>query len=306
MELYKKHRPMTFAEVAGQPMAVDTLTGMIARRDVPHAFLFTGPSGCGKTTLARIMAKNIGCVGFDLQELNCAQIRGIDAIREIDDAAHSNPMYGRCRVWIIDEAHQLTKDAQSGSLKLLEDPPKTAYFFLCTNEPKKLLETIRTRCTEVTVVSLSLETLISIVEETALKESIELEANVNIAIAKTAEGSARKALVLLEQIRDMKTTDERLASIGCGTQKDTDAIEIARALMQKKPWKDVAEILRRVPDVKKDPEGLRHLVLGYAGAVILNGKVDPRAIAMIDEFGRGFYDSKWAGFVAACYAVTNG
>src|SRR5688572_25883760 len=141
MELYKKFRPKTLKGVVGQEGAVSSLQSMIDKGRLPHTILFSGPSGCGKTTIARILKGILECSDLDFFEINCADFKGIDMVRDIRRYVGIPPLHGKSRVWLIDEAHQLTKDAQNAFLKLLEDTPKHAYFMLATTDPQKLLPT---------------------------------------------------------------------------------------------------------------------------------------------------------------------
>ena len=141
-----KYRPKRLADFLGNTETVQALRALMEREEMPHTILFTGPSGTGKTTLARIVARRLQCSEHDLQELNTADFRGIDTIRDVVRNMALCPMSGSCRVWILDEVHQLSKDAQHALLKALEDTPKHVYFLLATTDPAKLLPTIRTRC----------------------------------------------------------------------------------------------------------------------------------------------------------------
>ena len=132
MELYKKHRPSYLEDVFGQPEAVKVLGSMIEKDDLPHSILFTGPSGVGKTTLARILKEELECHANDFKEINCADFRGIDTIRDIRNNMNRQSLMGGPLIWLIDEAHKLTNDAQTAFLKMLEDTPKHVYFFLAT------------------------------------------------------------------------------------------------------------------------------------------------------------------------------
>ena len=136
-ELYRKYRPTSFKQVVGQEEAIRTLTELGKRKAIPHAILFTGPSGVGKTTLARILQRKLKCVGNDFVEMNAANDRGVGIIRSIQNKVGLAPMLGSCRIWLMDEAHQLTSDAQSAFLKLLEDTPSHVYFMLATTDPQK-------------------------------------------------------------------------------------------------------------------------------------------------------------------------
>ena len=123
-ELYKKYRPKSFDRVNGQEAAIKSLSTFVEKGKIPHAILFTGPSGSGKTTLARIITKHLECGFSDFQELNCADLTGIEEVRKIRQRMNYACMGGKSRVWIIDEAHKLSNAAQNAFLKMLEDTPK--------------------------------------------------------------------------------------------------------------------------------------------------------------------------------------
>lgn len=299
-ELYRKHRPTTFKAVIGQQRAVSMLKEMVTNDRVPHALLFVGGSGCGKTTLARIIKEKMECSDNDFVEVNCADFRGIDMVREIRNRMGLSPIGGKCRMWLIDECHQLSKDAQNALLKMLEDTPAHVYFMLATTDPQKLLTTIRTRCTEVKLVELKAADMTALLQTTAEKEGKTLSEEVLARLVEYACGSARKALVLLNQVINIEGDEAQLDAIASSDSK-TKAIELARALLQKAPWAEVAAILK---DLDEEPESLRRMVLSYASNVLLGGgKAAPRAFLLCDVFQHHFYDSGKPGLVTACYAV---
>lgn len=305
-ELYKKYRPKSFKTVVGQSNVLKSLEKMIEQKKVPHTLLFSGASGCGKTTLARIVAKELGCGKHDLEELNCADFRGIDVVRDIRKSMPQAPLSGSCRVWIIDESHKLSSDAQNAFLKILEDTPDHVYFMLATTDPQKLIDTIRTRCTEITVKPLNDTEITKLVKAICKKEGVEtVTENVLDIIAKNSEGSARKALVLLHQVIGLATEDEMVESIESATVAKKSE-HLAKALLNTRSrWQDIAKILK--DGDLDDPEKIRWMVLGYAKSVMLNGgKASARAFIIIDMFKDPFYDSKVAGLVHACYAVVAG
>ena len=300
MELYKKHRPNKLQKVIGQDDSTNILHTFVKKRKVPHALLFSGPSGCGKTTLARIMRKELKCGKNDFNELDCADFRGIEMVRSIRSRLMQAPIDGECRVWLIDECHKLTTDAQDAFLKILEDTPKHVYFMLATTDPQKLKRTIRTRCTEVSVKPLASNDLNKLLLGVCKKEGVEIPKKVIKKIIDYCEGSARKALVFLNQIIDL--ADKDMEDAIKESTMETQAILIARALLNPSTrWPKMASILKE--NQKEDPEGIRWMVLGYAKTVMLSGKLSAQCYLILDSFRDHFYDSKFAGLIAACYEV---
>jgi len=298
-ELYKEFRPASFKHVIGQPEAVKILQGFLDDGSMPHALLFTGPSGCGKTTLARILQKELECSDQDFDEKNAANFRGIDTVREIAQRMHLHPIGGKVRIYLIDECHQLTKDAQNMLLKMLEDTPKHVYFMLATTDPVKVLPTINTRCTEIRVKPMKPDALREVLVDIADVVRFDLSKDVCDKLIEHSEASARKALVLLNAILSIKDRAEQMKSIEDNDHRAA-AIQIARLLMNPKtPWSEVAALIKTCDE---EPEAIRRLVLGYASSILLNSS-NERAFFLMDVFSRNFYDSGRAGLVLACYAV---
>lgn len=301
MELYKQYRPKTFDEVVGQVTAVGMLSTMLDRGNLPQALLFTGPSGCGKTTLARILANDprLGCTDMDRSEINSSSYRGVDGVRELQRLSELRPI-GKSRVWILDEVHKLTSDAQHAALKMLEDTPKGTYFFLCTTNPEKLIKPIRTRCADVVLPALGKQELAELASRIA--KSIKLDiSQVCDELVDAASGSARALLVMLDRLRNVEV--ERWPElIKSGGADSPQVIDLCRALFKKDLWKKVATILR---GVEEDPESVRWAVLGYASAVLMKSD-NAHAYAMIRSFSEPFYETKKAGLVASCYEVISG
>jgi len=223
-------------------------------------------------------------------------------VRNIRREMNLAPIAGPVRVYLIDECHKLTGDAQNAFLKILEDTPKHVYFFLATTDPQKLLKTVKTRCTEFNLKELTPRGIKELIGKVAKKEKVKVSEDVTDKIINVCEGSARKVLVLLNQVIGLKDEDEQLDALGSSDSQE-QAINIARALINKKTtWTEMKGILS---DVKEDPEGLRYMILGYASSVLLKSQND-RAYEIINCFSSNFYDSKRAGLIAACYEVITG
>jgi DNA polymerase III gamma/tau subunit len=306
LELYRKYRPKCLDEVLGQPEAVKQLADWLENGRMPHTTLFSGSSGCGKTTLARIAARWLLDSPLkrnpDFESVNAAEARGIDKIREVQDRMGMSPLGGKCRVWIFDECHRLTGDSQSALLETLEDTPDNVYFMLCTTDPNKLLLAIRTRCSHLTVATLSSKTMKQLVQSVTEKENIEIELDTLDALIECAEGSARKALVILNQIRGLPPKEHLAAVQKADTKKK--AFDIASALIwKKKKWPEIAAMIDALED--DNWEGIRHLILTCAGNELLKEK-DPsgsKAFAILEIFRSHWYDSKRAGLIHACADV---
>jgi DNA polymerase-3 subunit gamma/tau len=300
-----KYRPSGLKAVVGQSEACKVLRGFMKAAKVPHTLLLTGPSGCGKTTLARIVAEFLtGGIPSNLFEINSANFRGIETVRDVSSKVGLRAFGGKARVWIIDECHQMTKDAQNALLKVLEDTPGHVYFMLLTTDSAKLLPTIKTRCTEVRVKGLSDKDMKALLEGVCESEEEEVEESVLDRIIEVAEGSARKALKILEAAVVVEGEEPRLESVYANDSR-RQAIDLARALIAPRArWADVAVVLRGLDE---DPEGLRKMVLAYCASVLLGGgKLAPRASLIIEEFRDNFYDGGRAALVSACWRVCGG
>ena len=199
--LYRKYRPQEWDEVIGQEHVVRTLTNALKLGRVSHAYLFAGPRGTGKTTIARILAKSLGCSNLDLIEIDAASNRGIDEIRELRDGIKFAPTAGKYKVFIIDEVHQLTKEAFNALLKTLEEPPAHAIFVLATTEAHKVPETILSRVQSFPFRKLAVPEIIKKLEKIVEMEKIKIEPDALRLIATFAGGSYRDAESTLEQLR---------------------------------------------------------------------------------------------------------
>jgi DNA polymerase-3 subunit gamma/tau len=221
LPLALKYRPATFADVISQDHVTRTLSNALERGRTAHAYLFAGPRGSGKTTTARLLARALNCDrgvtgepcgecdncvaiasgrSLDVIEIDAASNRGIDDIKELREAVKYAPAQGRYKVYIVDEVHQLSKDAFNALLKTLEEPPRGVVFVLATTEPHKILATILSRCQRFDFRPIPLEAIRARLSSIAEREGFELDERAEFAIAKKADGSLRDALSLLDQV----------------------------------------------------------------------------------------------------------
>lgn len=302
MSLYHRYRPTTFDEVTGNEDLIASLKGTLLQEDPPHAILFSGPTGCGKTTLSRIVASELGCKGSDFQELDSASYRGIDDIREIRKQSMYMPVEGKCRVWLLDECHKLSNDAMNALLKALEDTPPHVFYILATTDPQKLLPTIRGRCAKFNVSLLNENQLYRLLRKVCRSEEVSIEKEILEQIAQDSEGHPRNALQILEQVMSVDP-EKRLAVAKKTAEKQSQTIELCRALIGGAPWKKVAGILSGLKD--EDPESIRRAILGYCNSILLKGE-DAQAGKVMEQMLEPLYNTGWPGLTFACYAIVCG
>ena len=218
--LYRKFRPSLFEDVKGQEHIVKTLKNQIKANRIGHAYLFTGTRGTGKTTVAKIFAKTVNCesptengpcgecrtckaiaagASMNVIEIDAASNNGVDNIREIVDEVSYSPAEGKYKVYIIDEVHMLSIGAFNALLKTLEEPPSYVIFILATTEVHKLPITILSRCQRYDFKRISIDTITGRMQELTCAEGVQVEEKALRYIAKTADGSMRDALSLLDQ-----------------------------------------------------------------------------------------------------------
>ncbi|HEY1884338.1 MAG TPA: DNA polymerase III subunit gamma/tau [Candidatus Cybelea sp.] len=221
MSLYRTWRPRTFADLVGQDSVVRTLTSAIDSGKLAHAYLFSGPRGSGKTSAAKILARCINCEAgptptpdntcdnclailagnaLDVLEIDAASNRGIDEIRTLREAVKFAPATMRMKIYIVDEAHMLTKEGANAFLRTLEEPPPHAVFILATTEPERLPVTILSRCQRYTFRRISVPVMIERMREISTAENIPIDDEALAAIAYRADGGLRDALTMLEQL----------------------------------------------------------------------------------------------------------
>jgi DNA polymerase III subunit gamma/tau len=220
--LYRRHRPGCFDEVVGQQHVVRTLRNAVEQGKVHHAYLFVGSRGTGKTSMAKILARSLNCerggptvtpcgecescvtiaagTSIDVIEMDAASNRSVDDVRDLRERVAYAPAGGHWKVYILDEAHMLTKEAWNAFLKTLEEPPPNTVFVLATTEAHKVMATIADRCQRFDFQRPTLEQLTEVLDRVAAAESIRLDPGAAATIARAAQGSFRDALGTLDQL----------------------------------------------------------------------------------------------------------
>jgi DNA polymerase III subunit gamma/tau len=300
VSLYRTWRPKSFADLVGQDAVVRTLTHAIEGGKLAHAYLFSGPRGSGKTSAAKIMARCINCVAgptahpdntcenciamlsgtaLDVLEIDAASNRGIDEIRALRDAVKFAPSVMRMKVYIIDEAHMLTKEGANAFLKTLEEPPEHAVFILATTEPERLPVTILSRCQRYAFRRIAIPVMIERMREIARYEGITIEDNALAAIAYRADGGLRDALTMLEQAAAFADGPVTTATIDLAF--GATGRNYANTLLDAVVAHDAAETLRTIEEASDAGADMvvltRALIANFRNLLVAH--IDPELLA---------------------------
>lgn len=322
LTIYRKYRPQTFSEVIGQTHIKKILENEIKMGRISHAYLFSGPRGVGKTTLGRIFAKAINCEkrkenssepcnecfscqeimagkSLDLIEIDAASNRGINEIKELRDGVRFTPSYGKYKIFIIDEAHQITQDAFNALLKTLEEPPPHAIFILVTTEAHKIPVTIASRCQKFNFSKVSLSEIFERLKKIAKQEGVKIEERVLKNIARLSQGFVRDAESMLGQVLSLNDKEITLeeAEIILPRLESEKINEMIKYLFKKDTQKSI-ELINKLTEEGIDLkqfnldliESLRKILLVKIGAKIerysfsLDEKIEDEILSLAKEF----------------------
>ena len=305
-EYHLKYRPRIWDEVLGHKAVLSSIRTTLAKKSA-RTFLLTGGSGLGKTTIARLIAKEVGCEGSDIMEIDGATNTGIDDMRSVIDRLQYKSLSGGARTVIIDECGAISKAAFQSMLKSLEEPPSDVYWVLCTTEPDRVPKNIRTRCLQYDLHPVSTNAILALLKAVANREELIVGDEALELIVEAAEGSPRQALVFLAECADLKDTAS-VRSLLKTVGESKEAIDLCRMLLSVAagkgiPWGGVAKLIRAV---ESPPETTRIIVLRYMAAVVLSGSPDKSGPAadVLDAFAVPFLDREGnAPLARACLQV---
>lgn len=274
-DLHTKYRPATLDEVVGHDRAVKDLRGVLEKRS-SRALIFTGPSGVGKTTLARIVATEVGCKPANIIEVNAASNTGVDDMRDATENINYAPMGGGARMYIIDEAHMLSKAAWSSVLKPVEEPPKGVWWAFCTTETIKIPANIRTRCVAFDLKPVKKDVVFDVLAGIAKAEGYKTSEDVLYLIAEKSEGSVRAAINGLAQCRQCRDRKEAAEALSA-TSEEGEIIQLCRLLI--KGGLTWPKAMAMIAPFKGQPsENLRMTVVGFMTTTLLTTKDEKAAV----------------------------
>ncbi len=279
--LYRTERPQVFDSVIGQDNIVKVLQHQINEASTNHAYLLCGTRGTGKTTIARLIAKGLNCLEdkhkpcgvcdackkiedgrmLDVVEFDAASHRSINDIRDIQESVNYPPAEGKKKVYIIDEAHMLTKEASNGILKILEEPPEYVIFILATTEPQSILQTIKSRCIQFDFKRVSRQEIEARMNEIATKKNVKITSEGLLILSSKADGSVRDGLSLLDQCissgKNFLDRDDILDFLGLAS--DNFFFQLTNAVLNA----NVSEAIIKLENILADGKDVKQIMQSW-------------------------------------------
>src|SRR3989338_5716036 len=285
--LYRTYRPQGWGEVKGQEHVVRVLEASIKNKKIAHAYLFSGGRGTGKTSVARILAREIGVRPNDVYEIDAASNTGVDDIRELREGAYVLPLQSPYKVYIVDEAHMLSRNAWNAFLKTLEEPPAHVIFILATTERDKVPETVQSRCEVYTFKKPTREILSQSITDVAKKEGYALDRPASELIALLAGGPFRGALGILQKVlavsKDKKIDAEEVELVS-GAPRAELVRDLLSALARKDATAALASIQTSIAE-NMEPRVLLKLLINRMRVGLLLRLAPDVAASLGNEFG---------------------
>jgi len=303
--LYRKYRPMTFAEVISQEHVKTTLLNAVALGKVGHAYIFIGARGIGKTTIARLFAKSVNCQdrsqpepdnkcdhcqtindgkALDIIEIDAASNRGIEEIRELREKVKFTPSVLKYKVFIIDEVHMLTKEAFNALLKTLEEPPEHAIFLLATTEAHKVPATILSRCQRFDLKKLTVPELVISLNNIAKKEGVEVTQEALELIAQQSDGCARDAVSLFTQLIAYAKgkIDQALVKDVLGVAHQASVAEFVGMILDNDKGKGIDHLQKLVADGYDLEQFTKNLIEYLRKILLINSGAGMKDVILVD------------------------
>ncbi len=305
MPFHNDYRPKNFDKVIGNKTTVKSLKAKVKDKKRPHTYLFSGPYGCGKTTLARIFAKELGAdEKAGIREHNCADYTGVGDIRKIlHEDMITLPLVGNVKVFIMDEVHRLSANAQDSLLKPTEEPYDHVYFLFCSTEPGKIKTTLKSRCAKYKVSRLQEDEMIDLLLNVVEKENLDIDEKMIDIILRESEGIPRDALTLLEKCKGIENLNNIEFLVG-GEETPIEVIDLVR--MVAKGRTSSSSVFSIYSKVTTDPESVRRVMLAYLDKCLRGGKDAERFARLIDIFSTSLVDSGRAGLTLMLYDAVKG